>query len=523
MTDSGIGSWIRKRSIKSATSTMIWFEGRETTYSQFADRAFRLASALSSRGIGPGDRVAYLGDNHPSFLETLFASAVLGAVFVPLNTRLASVELAFALQDSASAVLVYSQHLAAVAMAAAEEAKLDKVIVVEGTGSETAEDYETVLGDTEPLTDDADVSHDDAALILYTSGTTGKPKGAVLTHGNLTWNSFNVLIDYDLVSTDRALMVSPLFHVASLGMGALPVILKGATLVLERRFDAERVLSVIENQKISWLSGVPTTFQLLSESPNWATTDLSSLRSLTCGGSPVPLRVIDAYEARGRSFTSGYGMTEASPGVSSLSPRADRTKVASSGQPHFFVEVRIANPDATGVGEIELRGPNVMKQYWNRAEESAAAFDAAGWFRSGDLGFLDDDGYLTISDRLKDMIISGGENIYPAEVELVIAELSDVTGVAVIGAPDPRWGEVPVAVITVSAGSSVGETEVQAHLEGRIARYKIPKRVLVAKELPRTASGKVFKSRLREQYASQLSASDRNSTGSSSTQPNDGN
>jgi fatty-acyl-CoA synthase len=500
VTDLGVGSWLRKRSVKSAGATMIKFEGAETSYDKFAERVFRLAGALVERGIGRGDRVAYLGDNHPSFLETMFSAAMLGAIFVPLNTRLAVAEVAYALEDSGAALLVLSDPYASVGRAAAGAANVHQLIVVQGERGD--DEYETLIASTEQFAVEQDVGPDDPALILYTSGTTGKPKGAVLSHGNLIWNALNVLVDYDLTSTDRALMVSPLFHVASLGMGTLPVVLKGATLILERRFDAERALETIEQERVTWLSGVPTTFQLLCESSRWHSTDLSSLRSLTCGGSPVPLRVIEAYESRGLAFTGGYGMTEASPGVTSLSPRAGRQRARTSGQPHFFVDVRITTPDSDGVGEIEVRGPNVMRQYWQRPDDTASAFSEDGWFKSGDLGFLDDDGYLTVSDRLKDMVISGGENIYPAEVELVIAELEDITGVAVIGAPDEKWGEVPIAMVTLRDGSSVDETEIRAYLDGRLARYKIPKRVFVVEQLPRTASGKVFKSKLRGEYSS---------------------
>jgi fatty-acyl-CoA synthase len=504
VTDFGIGSWARRRSAKSPDLPMILFEGEETTYGAFSNRVLRLAASLQRRGIRFGDRVAYLGDNHPSFLETMFASATLGAVFVPLNTRLAPAELAYALSDSGSKLLVFATQLAPPALTAAAAAGVGELIAVGSVESDSAEDFETVLADATPLHTEQHVALDDPAIILYTSGTTGRPKGAVLTHGNLTWNSINVLVDYDVTSTERALMVSPLFHVASLGMGALPIILKGATVVLERRFDAERVLSLIERFEITWMSGVPTTYQMLSDSPAWASTDLRSLRSLTCGGSPVPRRVIDAYEARGLSFTSGYGMTEASPGVTSLAARTSRRKAGSAGQSHFFTDIRIAEPDDRGVGEVQVRGPNVMTAYWHQPTATAEAFSADGWFRSGDLGLIDDEGFLTISDRLKDMVISGGENVYPAEVEAVISELRDVTGVAVIGAADHKWGEVPIAVITVRGGSNIGEAEVRSHLDGRLARYKIPKRVYVTEELPRTASGKVFKSRLREQFAAQL-------------------
>ena len=307
---------------------------------------------------------------------------------------------------------------------------------------------------------DADVTLDDPAAIIYTSGTTGRAKGAVLTHGNLTWVAINALVDYDIVSTDVALMISPMFHVASLGMGALPIILKGATIVLERGFEPGRALELIERHGVTMLSGVPTTYQLLADHPDWATTDLSTLTKLTCGGSAVPTRILNAYEERGLSFSQGYGMTETSPGATSLSPDMTRAKQGSVGLPHFFTDVRIADeqgamvPRGT-VGEIEIAGPERLPGYHGLPEATAAAFTADGWFRSGDLGYLDPDGYLYIADRLKDMIISGGENIYPAEIENLISDIDGVTGVAVIGVPDERWGEVPWAIVTVRDGAEI--------------------------------------------------------------------
>jgi fatty-acyl-CoA synthase len=321
--------------------------------------------------------------------------------------------------------------------------------------------------------------------------------------------ALNALVDYDIVSTDVALMISPLFHVASLGMGALPIILKGGTLVLERAFDPGRALALIQQYGVTMLSGVPTTYQLLADHPDWSGTDLSTLQKLTCGGSPVPTRILNAYEERGLHFSQGYGMTETSPGATSLSPAMTRQKQGSVGLPHFFTDVRIADeqgamvPRGT-VGEIEVSGPNVFPGYQGLPEATAAAFTADGWFRSGDLGYLDPDGYLYIADRVKDMIISGGENIYPAEVENAISDLDGITGVAVIGIPDERWGEVPWAIVTVRDGAEIDWARVRGHLEGRIARYKIPKNVVTVDELPRTASGKVRKAELRARYSAAM-------------------
>jgi fatty-acyl-CoA synthase len=326
----------------------------------------------------------------------------------------------------------------------------------------------------------------------------------VLSHGNLTWNALNVLVDYDVTSAEVALMVSPLFHVASLGMGALPTLLKGGTLVLQAKFEPAAVLAAITEHRVSSLSGVPTTFQLLAQDPGWATADLSSLTKLTCGGSLVPARVAEAYEARGLAFSSGYGMTETAPGATSLSPRHSRERSTTSGLPHFFTDIRIVGPDgqdvaAGDIGEILVSGPNVIRGYWNRAQATADAF-TDGWFRSGDLGFRDQAGFLTIADRAKDMFISGGENVYPAEIERVIMELPEVAEVAVIGVPDDRWGEVGRAVVTATPATTVTHELIARHLDGRLARYKIPKSTVVVNALPRTASGKVRKRELREHF-----------------------
>ncbi|WP_395640272.1 long-chain fatty acid--CoA ligase [Pseudolysinimonas sp.] len=495
MQNEGIGDWAHRRRVKSADTVALIDGGRRTTYAELAVRVDRLAAALTRRGIGRGDRVAYLGPNAPEFLETLFAVTSLGAIFVPLNIRLAAGEIAYALSDSGSALLIVDPTLAALAP--------DTVETVEVGAA-----YEELLAAVDPTHVDHPVSLDDPAAILYTSGTTGRPKGAILTHGNLTWNAINAIVDYDVTSREVALMVSPLFHVASLGMGALPTLLKGGTLVLQPRFDPAAVLAAIQQHGITSLSGVPTTFQMLAEHPAWDSTDLSSLSKLTCGGSAVPARVAEAYEKRGLAFSSGYGMTETAPGATSLAPRHSASHATTSGLPHFFTSVRVVSRSgeplpAGELGEIQVSGPNVIPGYWELPDASSAALDGP-WFKSGDLGFLDADGFLTVADRAKDMFISGAENVYPAEVEQLIMELDAVESVAVIGVPDDKWGEVGLAVVIAVDGTTVTHDEIAAHLDGRIARYKIPKSTVLVDELPRTASGKVKKNELRERFGTGL-------------------
>ena len=500
MHNHGLGAWMAKRRLKSPEKTaLIHGAGERVTYRQLADGTDRVSSLLWHRGIRKGDRVAFLGENSPEFLQVLFGATQLGAVFVPINTRLAPPETAHVLQDSGARLLihdpVFAEQVSGVIGGIAH-------VIPTGEGDDAAPGLSHLLRNTGGGHTDVEVTLDDPAVILYTSGTTGRAKGAVLSHQNLTWVAVNCLVDYDVVSTDVALMISPLFHAASLGMGALPIVLKGATIVLEKGFDPRRALSLIEQHGVTMLSGVPTTYQLLADHPDWASADLRTLEKLTCGGSAVPTRILNAYEERGLSFSQGYGMTETSPGATSLSPAMTREKQGSVGVPHFFTDVRITDdagsmvPRGT-VGQIEIIGPNVFPGYLNLPDETASAFSPDGWFRSGDMGYLDADGYLFISDRLKDMIISGGENIYPAEIENLLNDIDGVTGAAVVGIPDDQWGEVPWAVLTVAPWTSITTETVRAQLDGAIARYKIPKNVVIVDDLPRTASGKVRKADLR--------------------------
>lgn len=511
MQHQGLGAWLSKRrQVTPEKIALIYGDDRRMTYGQLADFTDAMAALLHQRGIGKGDAVAFLGENCPEFIMTMFGAAQLGAVFVPVNTRLAPPEIEHVLSDSGARLLVHDPSFAPMITEVAERAGVVHLLQTGESDDEGLPGLRPLLREGFKGHLDTAVSLDDPAMIMYTSGTTGKAKGAVLSHGNLTWVSVNTALDYDLVRDDIALMISPLFHAAALGMGALPILLKGATMVLEKGFDAGRALELIERYRITFTSGVPTTYQLMADHENWHSTDISSLNKLTCGGSAVPTRILDAYEQRGLGFSQGYGMTETAPGATFLSSAKSREKQGSVGLAHFFTEVRVTDAETGAVvprgtvGEIEVRGPNVFLGYHGLPEATEKAFAEGGWYKSGDLGYLDQDGYLFIADRLKDMIISGGENIYPAEIEDHLNSLDGVSGAAVIGIPNEQWGEVPWAVLTLrdgADGASFTTEHVRAQLEGKLARYKLPKNVVIVDDFPRTASGKIRKADLRAKFA----------------------
>ncbi|MFD7326427.1 o-succinylbenzoate--CoA ligase [Streptomyces sp. NPDC059875] len=495
MRNEGVGSWPARRARKTPRRTALIHHDTTVTYAELYARTTRLAHALRARGVRRGDRIAYLGPNHPSFLETLFAAATLGAVFVPLNTRLAGPEIAYQLADAGATVLVHGP---------AHRELVEGVAGGVGvrTYVEVGAAYEEALAGASAEPIDEPVSGDDTCIIMYTSGTTGRPKGAMLTHANLTWNAFNVLVDHDLIADERALVSAPLFHTAGLNMLTLPVLLKGGTCVLVEAFAPDTTLDLIERHRITFMFGVPTMFDQVARHPRWDGADLSSLRILTCGGSPVPTPLIARYQERGLTFLQGYGMTEAAPGALFLDAEHAVSKAGSAGVPHFFSDIRVVRPDLTPVdvgetGEIVVRGPHVMPGYWGLPEATAAAF-TDGWFRTGDAARIDEDAYVYVVDRIKDMIISGGENIYPAEIEDLLLGHPDIAECAVIGVPDSTWGEVPRAVVVPREGARPDPDEVLASLAGRLAKYKIPKSVVFVDALPRTASGKLLKSHLRK-------------------------
>ena len=484
------------------------FEETTLTFEQLGSNVLRVASLLIEQGIAPGDRVGYLGLNDPKFLEFLYASTLIGAIFVPINYRLTSQEIAFIAADAGLSILCADKQRAEML-----EDGLDKLVCARrlgvNFGSATWQSVRELL-DTETS---ESVGHDvaepvkagDVALIMYTSGTTGRPKGAQLTHGNIFWNLLNAKFMEDTLR-GATLTCAPLFHIGGLNVTTHPSLMSGVQVVLHREFNAGQILDDIERYRISTMFGAPTMFDMMMREPGFTDADFSSVLAFNCGAAPVPLPLIDAYAAKGVSFCQGYGLTETSPYVSVLSTADARRKKGSAGVPLMFTEVKIlgANDEplpAMEKGEIVVRGPNVTPGYWQLPDATLDAFDQLGWFRTGDIGYQDDEGFLFICDRKKDMIITGGENVYPAEVESELLAHPDIAEVAVVGLPDEKWGETVAAVITLSGDREPSLKELDQFLADRLARYKRPRALHVTDLLPRNPAGKVQKFALRDALA----------------------
>ncbi len=503
--DIGLGNWLYQRAQRTPQRTALVFEGNSWTYAELQQRIDRLAAALRAGGVCHGDRVGFLGLNQPAFLETLFAAARLGAVFVPLNFRLAGPELDYIINDAGVHTLVVDAPHRPVIDGIRAQLPCRRYLSADQP-ADGWPDMASLLAAHEPLASGEPVAEDEVALIMYTSGTTGRPKGAMLTHGNIWWNNTNGLLTIDLLEDDVSLVVAPLFHIGGLNVTTLVTWQKGGCLVLHRGFDPQRFLEDAAKYRVTTTFAVPAMLLFVSQHPAFASADLSSLRTIVCGGAPVPEPLMRLYEKRGVPINQGYGLTETAPMVTFLSPEWGLKKIGSAGRTPPFCEVRIAAADGrilTGPGakgEVLTRGPNIMKGYWNKPDATAAAIDAEGWFHTGDIGYLDADGFLFIADRLKDMVISGGENVYPAEVESVLYEHPAVAEVAVIGLPDPDWGEAVVAVVACKSGASVELEALRAFAEGRLAHYKLPSRLEFVTALPRNPAGKVLKFELRARF-----------------------
>jgi fatty-acyl-CoA synthase len=510
-----VGDYLARRELYSPDRLAIVDTGKSPewrfTFRQMNERANRLANWLRGAGIVKGDRVAILAHDGVEHLDTFFACGKLGAIHAALNWRLHPQELAGIVALTAPRVLIYSDELKdSVAdlrdLIQGRLYAVEHYLHVEGTGVEGSLHFESLVQGSPPdAVTTEDIEAEDIAALIFTGGTTGLPKAAQVSHRMIGWNTLNTVI-HDVTHNDVYLNVFPMFHTGGLFVYTLPQVIFGGATILMRHFDPARVLELIEREKVTIFGAVPTMYQLIAQAPNWPAADLSSLRFCTSGGAPLPVPLVEQYtREKGIRFKQGFGMTEFGPGIFALAPEDAIRKAGSIGRPNFYVDARIVDdgnnflgPDEEG--ELVLKGPSYCSGYFGDPEASAAVVDERGYFHTGDIARYDSEGYFFIVDRKKDMFISGGENVYPAEIERVLYQHPAVLMCAVIGLPDPKWGEVGKACVVLKPGASASAEELLDFMAARLARFKTPKSAEILKSLPISAAGKILKRELKETY-----------------------
>jgi len=511
-----IGDYLARRELYSPERTAIIDTGQtpewRLTYRQMNERANRLADWLrATAGVGRGDRVAILARDGVEHLDSFFACGKLGAIHTALNRRLSPHELAGIVAQTTPRVLIFSDDVRPTVSALRDlldgyPQPIKYFLHLNGEGVAGSVHFESALQDASaaPVTTD-ELEAEDVAALIFTGGTTGLPKAAQVSHRMIAWNTLNTVI-HDVTHDDVYLNVFPMFHTGGLFVYTLPQIIFGGTTILMPQFDPARVLELIERERVTIFGAVPTMYQMIAQAPNWAAADLSSLRFCTSGGAPLPVPLVEQYtREKGIRFKQGFGMTEFGPGIFALAPEDAIRKAGSIGRPNFYVDARIVDdgnaflgPDEEG--ELVLKGPSFCSGYFGDPQATAEAVDTRGYFHTGDIARYDPEGYFYIVDRKKDMFISGGENVYPAEIERMLYQHPAVLMCAVIGLPDAKWGEVGRACVVLKPGAGANEAELLDFMAARLAKYKVPKSVAFLDSLPISAAGKIVKRELRERY-----------------------
>ncbi len=500
-------SWVavlEHHAIRTPDQPLARFGDEVVTYGEMATRVTALAAGLHERGVGAGDVVGLLSYNCTEFLEAIFAANFLGAIAMPVNWRLAAPELRYILDHSEARALVCDASLVDLANEATKDMERDlaRVCIAPKAPEGWAPLTELRAASSRPARVPA--AGDDVHRLMYTSGTTGRPKGVMLTHANLAWKNLAHVVEFGFTSTDLGLACGPLYHVGALDLTTTSLIATGATTIIHRVFDAAEVVDEIERSRVTTVWLAPAMVNAIMALPDIDARDLASVRLIINGGEKMPIPLIERIQRVFPSawFADAYGLTETVSGDTFLDRDSIVRKLGSVGRPCLYLELDIWDDDGAPVrpgerGEVVLRGPKVFKGYWRDPDATATAF-AGGWFHTGDIGVRDDDGYLFIVDRLKDMIVSGGENIASSEIERVLYEHESVVEAAVVGRPDDRWGEVPVAYVVLAPAATVTPDELIAHCRAQLARFKVPKDVQLVDALPRNPSGKVLKRELRD-------------------------
>jgi fatty-acyl-CoA synthase len=505
-----IGNSLRMTARRVPDDPALVFEDRAYTYAELDAAVDRTAAVLRDLGLRKGDRLATQATNSDRFVVTFYAAQRLGAVFVPINPVAAPPEVGYMVEDSGASVFVVDPAIDETIRAVEALGLPANVAQVVSLGpSDRHLDLIAAADEQAAVTIEETATEDDNALIFYTSGTTGRPKGVLLDHRRSMKAAIAAVAILGQRVADRLLHVAPLYHAAAMGVQLIPGTLLGVKHIVHSRFDPEKVVETMESEKITMFFGPPTMYQILLKVPDIATRDLSAWRTGLYGAAPMPPNVLEAmFEAFPQTeFVQFAGQTEAGPGGIYLTSEQARERPDASGRQAFlFTEARVVDGDEVDVapgevGELLLRGETIMKEYWNKPEETAAALTAEGWLHTGDLVRLDPDGYMTMVDRLKDLIITGGLNVYGIEVENVIMTHPDVSEVAVVSRPHETYGESIVAVIVPNPGASIRQEDITEFCVGKLSKYKIPHAVELIEELPRNPSGKVLKHRLREMVA----------------------
>ena len=478
------------------------------TYREMNERANRLANWLRDEaGVGEGDRVGTIALNGVEYLDAFFACGKLGAIFVPYNWRLHPRELIGLINQTTPTVLIYSDEFKEkVSQIRGECSSVTHYLHLGDQGIQGSKDYESVLQESpaNPVVNEG-VDKEDIICLLFTGGTTGFPKGAKISYRMIAWNTLNTAV-HELNRDDVTITHTPMFHTGGLLVYTIPLLTIGGTVVIMRRWDPDQMLELIEKERATMFFCVPTQYQQMLQSPLFRKTDFSSVRFMTSGGAPLPVPLIKAWrEVHDVPFKQGFGMTEFGPGIFSMGPEYAETKAGSIGRPNYFVDARIVDdeniPVPIGeVGELVLKGPSMFSGYFKNPKATEEAIDGDGWFHTGDLARIDEDGFYYIVDRKKDMFISGGENVYPVEIEKALYEHPAVHMCAVIGVPDEKWGEVGKAFVVLKPGWELSEEELLEFLRDRLARYKVPKSIEFVDGLPLSPAGKILKRELKKAF-----------------------
>jgi fatty-acyl-CoA synthase len=506
-----IGDWLARREQLTPHKIALidtLHGGRPITYRDWNRAANRTARLLREGfGVRKGDRLAVLAMNRVEYLDIWFACGKLGAILQNLNWRLTPYELGALIDDAAPVVLVYDATFADQVVGLRQHSSPIEHYVAFDAAARAHPDDE-LFAERDDLPDTAlppaELTWDDPWVICYTGGTTGQPKGALLTHRSITWNAINTNASWGLTPDDVAILNTPMFHTGGLNVFTAPLVHNGGTSIVCQTFDCDQVYDLFRDAGVTLFFGVPTMFLALQQHPRWSEADFSRLKLIISGGAPCPPPVFERFWARGVDFKTGYGLTEAGPNTFWLPPEDVQRKPGAVGLPLMHIDVKLVTHDGRECGpdepgELLIRGPHVCAGYWNRPEETARLI-VDGWLHTGDLARYDAEGYYSIVGRLKDVIISGGENIYPAEVENILAAHPAVAEVALIGMADAVWGEVGCAVVVAHPGATLTAAELIEFGREHLARYKIPKRVVFASSLPRTAAGKIDKLELQRCY-----------------------